>query len=554
MRKRLYFLALLALPWLGACNEPLEVTNLNSPNRDDVLATPADLENWIRDSYNAWFDAAFDNDALMPQARVAGLENFSELANFNMGPRYLIPRNFIENTRGAAGTVEINTDFANFSGAARSAALGLAQLADVSIGTPAADARAAAFAWFVLGLSNGYLSFVFDSAAVSSPYDDPACTALDCLPQLVPYTEVNAAAIANLDSAEAIATANPGAFPIPSTWMRQTSNVSQDLFLRLVRSYRAQIRIGVARTPAERAALPWAAIIADANNGITADFQVSCDPGIDWDVNWVVNHFRQGSWHSMHQFMLGPADTTGAFLAWLNTPRSGRQQFLIQTPDRRFPVGADRTAQQSVGGSTAVLPAGQYLRNRAPGEDTIGDPLGNTMYDHYRFKAFFDANRVAPYAILTNEEVNLIAAEGYIRGSDFASAMAKINPSRTAHNLPALAGITSINDPVPGGAGCVPQVPTWTGSAYTTPCGNIMEAMKWEKRMETAYTGYANWYMDSRGWGDLPEGTPIHWPVPWQEKDTRRTDFITAFGGCGAVGTEGAGPSSYGPAISCNPG
>jgi len=29
--------------------------------------------------------------------------------------------------------------------------------------------------------------------------------------------------------------------------------------------------------------------------------------------------------------------------------------------------------------------------------------------------------------------------------------------------------------------------------------------------------GYAQWYVDSRGWGDLVTGTPLEWPVPYQE-------------------------------------
>ncbi|MBI3082000.1 MAG: hypothetical protein HYY94_03650, partial [Gemmatimonadetes bacterium] len=79
MKKRLYVLALLALPWLVACEDPLQVENPNNPDRDKVLATPADLENWIRDSFNAWFRSAFAADALLPQLRTSGLENHSEL-------------------------------------------------------------------------------------------------------------------------------------------------------------------------------------------------------------------------------------------------------------------------------------------------------------------------------------------------------------------------------------------------------------------------------------------------------------------------------------------
>jgi hypothetical protein len=33
------------------------------------------------------------------------------------------------------------------------------------------------------------------------------------------------------------------------------------------------------------------------------------------------------------------------------------------------------------------------------------------------------------------------------------------------------------------------------------------------------------WFVDARGWGDLVQGTALHWPVPFQEMDTRNKPF-----------------------------
>jgi hypothetical protein len=84
-------------------------------------------------------------------------------------------------------------------------------------------------------------------------------------------------------------------------------------------------------------------------------------------------------------------------------------------------------------------------------------------------------------------------------------------------------------------------VPDPARAYIATKCGDMLEAMKWEKRMESAYAGYGIWYFDGRGWGDLPEGTPIHWPVPWQEKDARVEPFTPVLGG---VGRPGGSPAS----------
>ena len=58
--------------------------------------------------------------------------------------------------------------------------------------------------------------------------------------------------------------------------------------------------------------------------------------------------------------------------------------------------------------------------------------------------------------------------------------------------------------------------------------------------METMYTGYGMWYFASRGWGDLPEGTAVSWPVPYQEMDARAETFY-GLGGVGQPGGSAAG-------------
>src|SRR5205823_14697288 len=150
---------------------------------------------------------------------------------------------------------------------------------------------------------------------------------------------------------------------------------------------------------------------------------------------------------------------------------------------------------------------------------------------------------IGSYPVMTAAEIRLLSAEGSLRNGDFATAMTKINVSRTAAGLPALAGITDTLAVVPGGTGCVPRVPDIAKNFRGSKCGNIWDALKWEYRMETMYTGYGMWYFASRGWGDLPEGTAIQWPVPWQEMDARAEPFYP-MGGLHKPGS--AGPGNYG--------
>ena len=141
----------------------------------------------------------------------------------------------------------------------------------------------------------------------------------------------------------------------------------------------------------------------------------------------------------------------------------------------------------------------------------------------------------------------MLQAEGLIRTGQFAAAAALINNTRTKNGLPAITTFDNTT-PVPGGANCVPRVPV-PPAATSTVCGNLLEAMKWEKRIETAFTSVAIWSLDGRGWGDLPEGTALFWPVPYQELQVRGYAINQLYGagpGVGNAANSVAGKSTYG--------
>jgi len=554
MKLRLLVGGLLVIA-LGACDNPLAVPNQNSPDRGRVFTNAKDLEVFVSGLFAVWHQSTIggSNDGVHTQAMVMGMENTSGLANFAMAPRGGIPRAAINNVRGGEGNAGNYHDWFRGHRAARMGALAAEALQDLSLGSAAADTRARAFARFIQGLAMGNLSLAYDSASIIEEATNPSSGAGTTVP-LSSYQAVNAAALRYLDSAIAIATANPSAFPIPSVpnfWINGGA-VTQARFIEIARSYKALFRANVARTPAERATVDWAEVIADANAGLTTDFAPSMDPTNGWDVSWVIQHYATGSanWHQLSQFWLGMADSTGEYDAWLATPLVDRVAFTVVTKDQRFPQGADRAAQQAAAGTGS---AGQpfantpYFRNRPSGEDQPGSPLQVSQYDFWRSRAFRQATpaRSGPYPILTASAVRLLAAEGYIRTGNFTEGINRINVSRFGKG-----GLDSIPNtvadtvtPVPGGVGCVPRVPDIAQAFQATKCGSVWDALKWEYRLESAYTGYGNWYFPGRGWGDLPEGTAIHWPVPYDEMDSR----FQAFYPSGGVGSPtGAAPGNYG--------
>src|SRR5438876_12139423 len=166
---------------VARCNQPLTVDNTNNPDRDKALASVTDLENFLSTTYAVMHSGTLGGGGgsfgLQPQLLTQGMENVSGLANFAMGPVSAIPRNQLSNFPGAQGTLEAYRDFLVVHRAARLATLALVRLQTFSLGSPARDARARAFARFVQGVSLCYLALAYDSAVIwSATNTRPAIT------------------------------------------------------------------------------------------------------------------------------------------------------------------------------------------------------------------------------------------------------------------------------------------------------------------------------------------------------------------------------------------
>jgi hypothetical protein len=543
---------------MTACRQDsLNVTNPNQPdialafkNAINVEAVTGKL---FQQEFNGQYNTGGDN--IWTQALVLGFESSSQLGNFGMGTRSIIPRPLIDNSIGNAVATGNFRDYDFLTRNVRSAANAIQALnafiaAGEGTGSPARDARARSFAFWAIGYGLGHLSLIYDSAVVITSATGPTD-----VPSFSAYPAVNAAAIDALDSAIAIAksadaTNGSGGWPIPKEWWLQsgTASAGPDLagWIKLLNSFRAKFAAGVARTPTERAAVNWARVITDATAGITEDLTVQSDQTAGFFMTTLSQLAVSASWSQMTPFILGMADTTGAYDTWLAQPVLSRTPFLLRTPDQRFPSGETRAAQTTAsGGSTRNgTPAGTvlYFRNRPGGEDASNFAWGSWQYDLHRFWLIRAAGGNATWILMSRTESDMLAAEGYIRTNQVALAIPLINRYRTRAGLPAIPTTTTVETQVPGGNACVPRVPQ-PPNFTTTACGNIMEAMKWEKRLETAFTGHSQWFIDARGWGDLYAGTPLEWPVPYQELFARQRGTYTNTRSA-AVGTYGFGRSS----------
>jgi hypothetical protein len=248
---------------------------------------------------------------------------------------------------------------------------------------------------------------------------------------------------------------------------------------------------------------------------------------MDWDTGWY-NCFRDWAtwpwtWSQLSYFIHGMADQSGLVQEWLALPMDEKDVYLpdgrpvlIVTPDLRFPQGTTVEEQRAN--------SGQRFRIASASQqgDTWKVPTrGTWRWSWYKPPPTYGAinEKEQPEILLT--EMRLLKAEALYRSGDLAGAAAIVNETRVPAGLsPTDAGGTN--------AECVPRLPD--GS-----CGDLWEMLKWEKRMENAWTGIAggNWYLDGRGWGDLWKDTPLQLPMPCQEAEVLQITPCNTFGGPG---------------------
>lgn len=553
---------------VGACSDnSLKIDDPNAGDTKRVLGSPTDAENLLGTYYKRWISGVYGSTTnLEGMANTFALMNMSSLANncqnshypFGTATNFNTPGNTCQGEQSRLYSImgEVNRVASNFLTATKGG---------LTLGVAARDARDNAFAEFLNGISIGYVALMYDSLAVVSLGQDAQDAG-----KLIDYKAAMDSAMAHLQLAIDLTNSSntsPDGFPLPATWISSPTSYSQAEFIKLIKSYRARLRANVARTPAERAAVNWASVVADAQGGIT-DHQyivtntVTGPPGPAWRTQY--DAF--GTWHQMPPFIIGWADTSGSYATWigqaLGARGQGGQNFFMATPDLRFPQGDSRAAQQAdfttkscEVNQVSPFSCKRYFVNRPAGNDQFTGPgWGFSQYDFARFhgwaiKGDNGSQRNGTTPLMVKPEIDMLQAEGLYRQGNFAAAAALVNITRVKNGLPAIT-VFDATSPVPGTASsCIPKVPQ-PPNFNTVGCGKLLDAIKYEKYIETAYTTYTPWYFDERGWGDLPANSPTFWVTPYQDLQARGKPSSAIYGAGPGPGNApnsiAVGPTTYG--------
>jgi hypothetical protein len=514
-------LAALLLIGLAGCVD-LDVVNPNDPDAGRALNSPGDVEALIGGAFSRWTNVGDYNGPTMFLSVASG-EHVAPWGNARMEEYGRIPRVPTNNVAGAPEVIALTFAWFESYGAIAAVRDGLKQIdaGVVDLGTDG-NLRAHAYGKFMQGLAHATLAVLYDSAFVYDETVDPATVKLKA------YPAVMAAALGYF--ADAATLAGSGSFTVPAAWM--SKDVSSATLAQLAHSMAARFRAALARTPAERAAVDWNAVVADVNAGIIANWDIiqDCNTGTFCNLlNDAVIYRLVDGWNMQNNWVAGMADTSGAYQAWITTPLLDKQPFILHTPDTRWPSGADETTQ-------LANPGDYYSMNSGDTRIWARPDRGTWRWSYYEqtyepFYTFGSVNFAGTIPLITVEEMNALKAEAAYRAGTMQPVADFVNATRTTHGLLA-------TDAAGTNTNCVPKLPNGT-------CGDLWEMFKWEKRLETQFAGplRVGWYFDGRGWGDLMAGTILQLPVPYREIQLLSQSPYN-FGGVG--GAYGAPLGTYG--------
>ncbi len=526
---------------VSACQD-MDVTNPNNPNRESVLRSSADVQALVSSNFRGFFDTS-EGSGSIPMSTMA--DEFTT-AFFDFGGLELSqePRaTFVARSPNSGHSGVYQTYYRIIAGI--NTAFRAIDEGNLTVREGATDVtpRLRAFGKFMQGLSHGQTAITFDQGYVSSEGLNFETLTFEEVRALIrPNTEVRDTAIAELKAALALAQANT--FTLPSTVAEWIPGVAMTnvQFARLINTYIARFMVYNARSAAERAAVNWAEVITRIDAGITADFAPVATPGI-MSSTYKNRAARlrtttPSDFMRVDNMLIGPADQSQNFINWYNTPAANRLVFRATVVDRRIdgiaswnratnswtgtPPATCANTPSPTQASRPVATCGLYMGFH---DEVAFFNLGRgsylRSYYHYHRWGKGTSFESGPIPIITVAEMDLLKAEALIRLGRAAEAILLINKTRVANG-----GLTAVD--INGAPGTAPNC---TPRRINGSCGNLWDALKYEKRIETLGLSAMIPYADSRGWGDLVEGTMLHYPMPVVDLELLELPIYTFGGG-----------------------
>jgi hypothetical protein len=469
---------------INSCTNDIDkAENNNDPNAAQVLAKGGDLVSVISGGFVTWWQAG--NRDTYPALAVAG--DIATCSWGNAGMRTLSnePRNSIPNTNSWSSGTVLSEPWGGYYSAASSASDVIKAINNgVKYYAEGVDETNSikASAYFLRGISLGYLGLLFDKAVIINENTDPLATAITSN-----YNDVITAALADLNKSIELSSANT--FTLPTSLINGYTLDNNNL-LQLANSYSARFIVQGSRTQAETNAIDWNKVKTFAENGIQEDFGPIGDNGTSWWSNVTFlsnspNGFTEAGGRLDMRIvkLMDPSQPT----FYPTTVDIANPQ--ITTLDKRI------TTDFNFESIVEFLPArGKYHYSHYISTRYISDP---------GFSDGGDKKRLITFAKADND---MLLAEANARLNNLSAAISIINNgTRTTR-------------------GELSVIPTSASQA------TVLDAIFYERYVEIFNTAVGGGFFDRRRTNQLQIGTFRHFPIPAKILQVLGLDLYT-FGG-----------------------
>lgn len=493
---------------VGGCLD-LDVTDPNNLGITTVFTNASNTEAALVGSWKAYTEVMRGTCPTLPLEVYANMQTSTSATYLEYSQEPRIPINNRDNLNCLSRYI-FNVYYEAAAGA-RESFLGIKEnnlkFGTVSTAFPDGEGTPSRkiFARFVIALSQLQHALLLDKSYLTDTITPGYNQTVDSLtPWPVVLDEAKKQLRAAIDEARKVPN-----FTLPTLFVNGRT-ITRDELVRVMYSYLVRADVYSPRTPAQRAAVNWAAVLARLDSGITRDFGHQADPAVaGTGSTYLTNSFAQNTLRLSNRF-LGPADTSNNYQNWLNATVATRNSIQIFTPDRR------------ISNTTLTIPiTGVGKINRVT--TTMGSAANGayltTQYRHVKYlNTAADSGSRTFVPAITLDEMKFIRAEALYRLGRLTEAAALINTTRVA------AGLRPVDAAgTPAGRDCVPRKDDGT-------CGSLFDAIQYEKRIELFPAQADINFYDARGWGRLLAGTPVHFPVVGRELITRGLPYYT-FGG-----------------------
>jgi len=494
---------LMAMLFLAAGCADLAVENKNSPTTEDVLSDPSDVESLVQGGFVSWWQAG--TALYMGGVRVGADVYTSSYGNFDMrnqGEEPRIPYNNSPTAGSGSKNVTERPWYSNYGVLAdANDFLNVLNSQDgfvipsTETGTSDEDytTMVEAAAYLLQGLTLGDIGLYFDQAFIFDENTD-----LSSL-ELVPYTDVLAAADAKLQLAKTTASGLSGV-TLGDNYINGYNDMDMATeFVELVNSLRARYMVLGARNPAETDAVDWNSVKGLAEDGLTYDFSPEGDDNFWYNYIMLFTDAELGNWIRVDQRIVNLMDPSQPAAY----PEDGTILGEASSDDARLESDFVYFASVPFPPDRGLWFFGNYSPDRYP-EMSFYNPPGT----------------LGPMPHILKAENDLMYAEAVSRTNstaEYSAAAQAINNTRVDRGT---------LDPI-------------TVADFATTAA--MDAIRYEREIEMFQSGFMYAYGDRRRFGELQSGTPEHFPVPAEELLLLQ-EVLYTFGGESNAGDPGTAP------------